>query len=150
LQKITIIFTDGACSGNPGPGGWAAVIERQGKCLELSGSEKSTTNNRMEMLAAIRGLEKCEAGELIQLHSDSKYVVNGITEWLPGWKKKNWKTSDGKPVKNQDLWQKLDQLNTTLKIDWRWVRGHNGNAGNERADLLAVSQIKNSGYTIHV
>lgn len=100
----------------------------------------------MEMLAAIHGLEKCEAKELIQLRSDSKYVVNGIKEWLPAWKKKNWKTSDGKSVKNQDLWQQLDQLNRALKIDWQWVRGHSGNPGNERADALAVAQIRVNSY----
>ena len=133
------IHTDGACSGNPGPGGWGAVLRSGDKIMELSGGEPSTTNNRMEMLAAIRALEavKPNYSGSITLHTDSTYLLKGITEWLPGWKSRGWKTAAKKPVKNADLWQKLDVLNTARDVEWRWVKGHAGDPGNERADELA-------------
>ena len=134
-----IIHTDGACSGNPGPGGWGAILRSGDKVKELSGGEPSTTNNRMEMLAAIRALEAVKPGYSgsITLHTDSTYLLKGITEWLPGWKRRGWKTAAKKPVKNADLWQELDALNAARDVDWRWVKGHAGDPGNERADELA-------------
>ena len=143
------IYTDGACSGNPGPGGWGTRIEfSDGQVHELGGRDAATTNNRMEMQAAIAALEflsqdKAAAdSKLVTLHTDSEYVKNGITKWIKGWKRKGWKTSAGKPVLNKDLWQQLDQLSQTLaeedlKVDWRYVRGHTGNPGNERCDEIA-------------
>jgi ribonuclease HI len=139
-RLIHSIYTDGACSGNPGPGGWATVIYfADGAVHELGGADSQTTNNRMEMQAAIAGLEFLAAAgqmEPIALYTDSEYVKNGITQWIHGWKKKNWKTSTGKPVLNQDLWQCLDALNSR-RVEWRYVRGHTGNAGNERCDTIA-------------
>ena len=134
-----IIHTDGACSGNPGPGGWGAILRSGDSVKELSGGEPSTTNNRMEMLAAIRALEavKPSYSGSITLHTDSTYLLKGITEWLPGWKRRGWKTAARKPVKNADLWQELDVLNAARDITWCWVKGHAGDPGNERADQLA-------------
>lgn len=136
-MKTIEIFTDGACRGNPGPGGWGALLRFQGQEKELFGGEPDTTNNRMELTAAIEGLkaltEPCE----VVLTTDSQYVRKGITEWLEGWKRKGWRTASKKPVKNVDLWQALDQQSNRHKVDWRWVKGHSGHAENERADQLA-------------
>ncbi len=133
------IYTDGACKGNPGPGGWGALLNSGGTEKELFGGELGTTNNRMELTAVIRALEALKRPCQVTLHADSQYVLKGITEWLVGWKAKGWKTAARQPVKNVDLWQRLDELVSTSghKIDWRWVRGHNGDPGNERADGLA-------------
>ena len=133
------IYTDGACSGNPGPGGWGAVLESGGRRKEICGGEAETTNNRMEMTAAIRALEAVKpeyAGE-VTLFTDSTYLLKGITEWIHGWKRRGWKTSAKKPVLNADLWKELDALNTARDVEWRWVKGHAGDPGNERADELA-------------
>lgn len=130
-------FTDGACLGNPGPGGWAALLRYGGRERELSGGEPDTTNNRMELLAAISALEGLSRPCQIDLYTDSRYVQQGIQSWLPRWRSNGWRTSDGKPVKNQDLWQQLDELVAGHEVHWRWVRGHAGNPGNERADALA-------------
>ncbi|MCI5044570.1 MAG: ribonuclease HI [Aquisalinus sp.] len=131
------IYTDGACSGNPGPGGWGVLIQRGQEEEELCGGEPETTNNRMEMMAAIKALEHMPAGEAVTLHTDSTYVMKGITEWIKGWKAKGWKNSQKKPVKNKDLWLVLDELVGTRQVNWQWVKGHAGNEGNERADALA-------------
>lgn len=131
------IFTDGACRGNPGPGGWGAVLRYGGHERELYGAEAHTTNNRMELLAAIRALEALTRPCRVQLTTDSQYVRKGITEWLPNWKRKQWKTAAGKPVKNADLWRELDELAGRHQVDWHWVRGHTGHPENERADQLA-------------
>lgn len=133
------IYTDGACKGNPGPGGWGVLLKSGATVKELHGGELQTTNNRMELLAVIRALESLKRPCHVTLHLDSQYVLKGITEWLPGWKAKGWRTAARQPVKNVDLWQALDKLVAEggHKIDWRWVRGHNGDAGNERADALA-------------
>lgn len=133
------IFTDGACKGNPGPGGWGAWLKFADSDKELFGGERVTTNNRMEMTAVIEALTALQYSSQVTLHVDSQYVLKGMTEWLPGWKARGWKTAAKAPVKNVDLWQKLDALVNTGKhnIDWRWVRGHTGNPGNERADQLA-------------
>lgn len=135
------VYTDGACSGNPGPGGWGAIIIQGNKEYELSGSEPNTTNNRMEMMAAIQALEKIPQDYSILLFTDSKYLKDGITLWIHNWKKRDWKTVDKKPVKNQDLWQKLDELCLKHKIIWNWVEGHAGHKENEHADLLARQAI---------
>lgn len=131
------IFTDGACRGNPGPGGWGAVLRYGEHERELYGGEAQTTNNRMELLAAIRALETLKRPCRVSLTTDSQYVRKGITEWLPNWKRKRWKTAAGKPVKNADLWQRLDELAAGHQVDWHWVRGHTGHPENERADALA-------------
>ncbi|MBD2019418.1 ribonuclease HI [Leptolyngbya sp. FACHB-36] len=140
MSTIQAIYTDGACSGNPGPGGWGTVVYfTDGTVHELGGHAPQTTNNRMEMQAAIAALEFLAAhkqSEAVILYTDSEYVKNGITQWINGWKKKGWKTSTGKPVLNQDLWQTLDALNSK-QIEWRYVRGHTGNVGNERCDAIA-------------
>lgn len=139
-----VIYTDGACRGNPGPGGWGAVITgRNGKTKELSGGELQTTNNRMELLAAIKALEWLKAPRPITLYTDSMYLKNGVTQWLKGWKANGWKGSNRKPVKNRDLWERLDALAAHHEVAWEWVKGHAGNAGNERADALASSVICN-------
>ena len=131
------IFTDGACKGNPGPGGWGAVIRSGAHEKELSGGESPTTNNRMELLAAIRALQALKRPCAVTLHTDSNYVKDGITKWVFGWQKNGWKTADRKPVKNAELWQELVEATRTHKIDWRWVKGHSGHPENERADALA-------------
>ena len=136
LTKVEIA-TDGACKGNPGPGGWGALIRSGTTERELSGGEKLTTNNRMELLAVIRALEALTKPCEVRLHTDSIYVQKGISEWIHGWKARGWKTAAKAPVKNEDLWKQLDQAQARHKIEWRWVRGHNGHAGNERADALA-------------
>jgi ribonuclease HI len=131
------IYTDGACKGNPGPGGWGAWMLYNGKEKTLYGGEALTTNNRMELTAVIRALEALKRPCSIKLYTDSSYVQKGITEWIVGWKARNWRTADKKPVKNDDLWKTLDVLATQHSIEWIWVRGHDGNDGNERADSLA-------------
>jgi ribonuclease HI len=133
------IFTDGACSGNPGPGGWGAILRAKGKEKELSGSEKQTTNNRMELMAVIGALEALKRPCRVTITTDSQYVMKGMTEWLPGWKAKGWKTAAKKPVKNAELWQRLEQAVSPHQVDWQWVRGHDGHEENERADRLAVA-----------
>jgi ribonuclease HI len=140
-ETIVEIFTDGACRGNPGPGGWGAILRSNGTEKELYGGEALTTNNRMEMLAAINALATLKRPCRVRLTTDSKYVLQGITEWLAGWKRKQWKNTARQPVKNQDLWQELDRLATPHQIDWQWVRGHTGHAENERADQLANRAI---------
>jgi ribonuclease HI len=133
------IYTDGACKGNPGPGGWGVLLKSAGAQKELFGGELATTNNRMEMMAVIEALSALKRPCHVTLHVDSQYVLKGITEWLSGWKARGWKTSAKQPVKNVDLWQRMDELVSTSghTIDWRWVRGHNGDPGNEHADMLA-------------
>lgn len=136
-----IAYTDGACSGNPGPGGWGAILTFNGESRELSGGEATTTNNRMELMAAISALEALKKPSAIRIVTDSKYVLDGLTKWIKGWKAKGWKTADGKPVKNQDLWLRLDAAAAVHKVKWEWVKGHNGHDGNERADALARAAI---------
>ena len=131
------IWTDGSCLGNPGPGGWAFVATDGKNTAERSGGETNTTNNRMELMADIRALTAAHRHSEIEIHTDSQYVKNGMQSWISNWKKNNWKTADKKPVKNQDLWKKLDELATSIKIHWIWVRGHNGEEFNERCDELA-------------
>jgi len=131
------IYTDGACKGNPGPGGWGALIEHAGSVVELSGGEHATTNNRMEMTAVIRALEALTAPSEVDLHTDSQYVKNGIETWIHGWKRNGWKTSDRKPVKNAELWRELEAQAARHSVRWHWVKGHADNAGNLRADALA-------------
>jgi len=137
-MSAVVIHTDGACKGNPGPGGWGALIEHDGSVVELSGGEHATTNNRMEMTAVIRALETLAGGGAdVDLYTDSQYVKNGIETWIHGWKRNGWRTADKKPVKNEDLWRILDALAARHRIRWHWVRGHNAHPGNERADALA-------------
>jgi len=137
------IYTDGACSGNPGPGGWGVVLRWQGHEKELSGFEPATTNNRMELMAAIRGLEALKRGVgRVRIHTDSTYVKDGITKWIHGWKKNGWKTAAKKPVKNQDLWQRLDQALSGHDIAWHWIKGHAGHPENERCDEIARLAIQ--------
>lgn len=138
MQDVVEIYTDGACKGNPGKGGWGVLLSFNGVAKTLHGGETMTTNNRMELTAVIKALEALKKPVCnVILHSDSKYVLNGIETWLPGWKRRGWKTSARKPVLNQDLWQRLDALSQSHEIDWRWVKGHSGNIGNDRADELA-------------
>lgn len=132
-----VIHTDGACSGNPGPGGWGAVLQFNGTMRELSGGAPQTTNNRMELTAAIEALSALKRPCVVELHTDSQYLRHGITQWIRAWKRNGWKTADRKPVKNMDLWQRLDELIGVHDVDWRWVRGHAGHDLNERADMLA-------------
>lgn len=131
------IFTDGACSGNPGPGGWGAILRAKGQEKEMCGGERHTTNNRMELTAVIRALATLKRPVRARVHTDSQYVQKGISEWIHGWKRRGWTTADRQPVKNVDLWQELDRLAGQHRIDWIWVRGHAGHAENERADDLA-------------
>ena len=137
MTGIVEIYTDGACKGNPGIGGWGALLQHDGKTRELFGGESRTTNNRMEMTAVIRALEALQPGSRVRLHTDSQYVQQGISEWIHAWKKRGWRTADRKPVKNEDLWRRLDELAREHEIEWLWVRGHQGHPGNERADELA-------------
>jgi ribonuclease HI len=137
MTDAVIIYTDGACRGNPGPGGWGAILNYKGKIKELYGAEKLTTNNRMELMAAIQALESLTRPCFVQLNSDSIYILKGITDWMPNWKKRGWKTAAKKPVKNEDLWRRLDAAIATHKVEWRWVKGHSGDSGNDRADVLA-------------
>jgi len=131
------IYSDGACKGNPGAGGWGALLVTDGHRKEICGGEANTTNNRMEMTAVIRALESLKRPSTVEVHTDSQYVQKGISEWMAGWKRRNWRTADGKPVKNQDLWLQLDALSQLHRIEWKWVRGHAGHPENERADALA-------------
>jgi ribonuclease HI len=133
------MFTDGACSGNPGPGGWGTILRAKGTEKELSGGEKDTTNNRMEMMAVIVGLEALQRGCSVKVTTDSQYVMKGMMEWLPSWKKRNWMTAGKKPVKNVDLWQRMEKAAQGHQVEWEWVRGHQGHVENERADQLAVA-----------
>jgi len=135
------IWTDGACSGNPGPGGWGAVLRFGERERELSGGAAQTTNNRMELLAAIEALNALKRPCDVLLHTDSRYVMDGINDWIRGWKARGWKTAAKKPVKNADLWQDLDAANSRHRVRWHWVKGHAGDAGNERADQLARDAI---------
>lgn len=146
MKQITI-YTDGACRGNPGPGGWGVWMIFGRHTRGLSGGEQPTTNNRMELMAAIMALETLNEPCQVTLWTDSQYVMKGITEWLPGWKAKGWKTASRQPVKNADLWQRLDQAQQRHQIDWRWVKGHSGNPGNEKADQLANQGIDELGAT---
>lgn len=131
------VWTDGACSGNPGPGGWGAILSYKGTQKELSGGEANTTNNRMELMGAIAALESLTRPCTVALHTDSQYLRRGITAWIHGWKKNGWKTADRKPVKNEELWKRLDAALKQHKIEWKWVKGHAGDVMNERADELA-------------
>jgi|TARA_B110000305_G_C18767026_1_gene327943 ribonuclease HI len=140
-NKNINIYTDGACSGNPGPGGWGVYIDNNGEIIELSGNESETTNNRMELQAIIEALSYFSDISKINLFTDSKYVIDGANSWMVNWKKNGWQTAQKKPVKNKDLWIKLDTLIQTHKLTWNWVKGHDGNFGNERADYLATSAI---------
>jgi ribonuclease HI len=140
-QEQVELITDGACSGNPGPGGWGAILRYGATERELSGGEASTTNNRMELQAVIAGLSALKRRCQVRIVTDSRYVMDGITQWLPGWKQRGWKTAAKKPVKNQDLWQALDVLVQSHDIDWQWVRGHDGHEDNERADELARNAV---------
>jgi len=137
MSDPVIIYTDGACKGNPGPGGWGVILSYKGKVKELYGGDAATTNNRMELMAAIKALETLTKPCSVQLHIDSKYVLQGITEWMDNWKKRGWKTASRQPVKNEDLWRRLDAAIMRHDIEWIWVKGHSGNNGNERADALA-------------
>jgi ribonuclease HI len=141
IKKVTI-YTDGACSGNPGPGGWAALLIYGEKQKEISGGAADTTNNRMELQATIEGLKHLKAGCHVTLVTDSKYVLQGMTEWIKGWKAKGWKTADKKPVKNVDLWQELEKQCARHHMTWQWVKGHSGDAYNDRVDALAVAESK--------
>ena len=136
------LFTDGACSGNPGPGGWAAILRMGEKERELSGGEPATTNNRMELMGVISGLEALKRPCEVKLYTDSRYVLDGATKWIHGWKKNGWRTADKKPVKNVELWQRLDAAQKPHKLKWVWVKGHSGHVENERADELARLEIE--------
>ncbi|MEZ5848818.1 MAG: ribonuclease HI [Geminicoccaceae bacterium] len=141
-EKPVEIFTDGACSGNPGPGGWGAILRWKGHERELNGAEAETTNNRMELMAAISALETLKRPLRVHLTTDSVYVRDGITKWLSGWKANGWKTAAKKPVKNQDLWQRLDEARKRHEVEWFWIKGHAGHEENERADELAREAIR--------
>ena len=136
-SKIVEIYTDGACRGNPGPGGWGASLRFNGKRKDLYGGDPETTNNRMELMAVIQSLEALTRPHAVKVYTDSKYVLDGMTKWLPGWKKKGWKTAAKKPVKNVELWQRLDAAVQANNVSWQWVKGHSGDEGNEYADMLA-------------
>ena len=140
-MKDVIIYTDGACRGNPGPGGWGALIKFDIVQKEIFGGQNNTTNNQMELSAAIEGLSTLKEPCSVELFTDSRYVMDGITQWIQNWKKNNWKTSSKKEVKNKELWQKLDQLMSYHQVKWNWVKGHSGDPGNEVADLLANKGI---------
>ena len=140
-DSLIKIYTDGACSGNPGPGGWGVFIENSGNVIELSGREENTTNNRMELKAVIEALKFFTINSELTIHTDSKYVMDGASRWIINWKKNNWKTAQKKDVKNKDLWIELDNLLNYHDVSWVWVKGHDGIYGNERADYLATSVI---------
>ena len=140
-MKQVIIYTDGACRGNPGPGGWGALIRLDAIEKEIFGGQVDTTNNQMELTAAIEGLAALKERCSVELYTDSKYVMDGITQWIQNWKKNNWRTAAKKDVKNKELWQKLDQLISQHQVQWHWVKGHSGDVGNEAADLLANKGI---------
>lgn len=143
MNKKAEVYTDGACSGNPGPGGWGVTIKINNETIDLSGGEKNTTNNRMELIAAIKALDYIDKDYEIILFTDSNYVKDGITKWIHNWKKNNWQTAAKKPVKNSDLWKELDTLHGERTVLWKWVKGHAGDPGNERADELARMGIVN-------
>ncbi len=146
---VVDIYTDGACSGNPGPGGWGAVLSYKGKEREIHGAEADTTNNRMELTAAIKGLEALTRPVKVRIHTDSVYLKDGFTLWIENWKAKGWKTARRKPVKNEDLWRRLETAAAGHEVEWRWVKGHAGDPGNERADALArqgVEEITGKAY----
>jgi ribonuclease HI len=140
-DSIIDIFTDGACSGNPGPGGWGAILRWRGTEKELAGGEAETTNNRMELMAAIKSLESLKRPVKARVHTDSQYVKDGITQWITKWKRNGWKTAARKPVKNADLWQRLEEAANAHDVEWHWIRGHTGHPENERADALARGAI---------
>lgn len=144
-EVVVEIFTDGACKGNPGLGGWGALLRFGDKEKELYGGAQATTNNRMELTAVIRALESLKCRCVVKLHTDSQYVQKGISEWIINWKKRGWKTADKKPVKNEDLWRELDVLAAQHDVDWIWVKGHAGHEGNERADQLANKGCEGQG-----
>ena len=136
------LFTDGACSGNPGPGGWASILRMGEREKELSGGDPATTNNKMELMGAISGLEALKRPCVVKLYTDSKYVMDGATKWIHGWKKNGWRTADKKPVKNVELWQRLDAAAKPHRVHWSWVKGHSGHPENDRADALARAEIE--------
>ncbi|MDR2872676.1 MAG: ribonuclease HI [Xanthomonadaceae bacterium] len=141
-MKTVVVHTDGACLGNPGPGGWAAILRYQGRERELAGGENPTTNNRMELMAAIMALEALREPCSVVLRTDSQYVRRGITEWLPAWLQRGWKNAAGDPVKNRDLWERLESVAGRHQVDWQWVKGHAGDPDNERVDRLAREQAQ--------
>jgi ribonuclease HI len=142
-----VIYTDGACSGNPGPGGWGVVLRWNGTEKELHGGDRQTTNNRMELMAAIQALEALNRPSRVQLHTDSAYLLNGITKWITAWERNGWRTSARKPVKNEDLWRRLIEARNGHEVSWRWVKGHAGEEGNERADALARLGIEEAAVS---
>ena len=142
MTKTVDIYTDGACKGNPGVGGWGALLRYGGRTRELYGGEPHTTNNRMELMGVIRALEALKRASRLRVHTDSKYVQQGISTWIHDWKKRGWRTADRKPVKNEDLWRRLDELAGQHDVEWIWVKGHAGHDGNERADALANLGVK--------
>ncbi len=142
MSNTVDIWTDGACSGNPGPGGWGAILRYGDTEKELFGGEAATTNNRMELMAAIEALNALKRPTTVRLHTDSKYVMDGVTKWIHGWKKNGWKTADKKPVKNEDLWKLLDAANERHDVTWKWVKGHSDDVMNDRADALARAGIE--------
>jgi len=137
VADVVRIYADGACKGNPGPGGWGAIVRVAGTDKELYGGERATTNNRMELTAVIRALESLEGPSAVEVYTDSQYVQKGISEWLPSWKRRGWRTADKKPVKNVDLWQRLERAAAAHRVTWHWIKGHAGHPENERADALA-------------
>lgn len=140
MKRVTI-YTDGSCEGNPGPGGFAAIIEEEGETRDVTGGEPRTTNNRMELQAVIAGLAALEETSQVRIVTDSQYVAKGMTSWIHGWRRKGWKTASGSPVKNRELWEELDALAKQHRVQWEWVRGHDGHPGNERADTLAKEAV---------
>ena len=144
-ENIAEVYTDGACSGNPGPGGWGALLSWQGKTREISGGEAATTNNRMELMSAIAALESLTRPVTVRIHTDSTYVKDGITQWIHRWKRNGWKTANKKPVKNEDLWRRLETALARHDVSWHWVKGHAGHPGNERADALARDAVPRPG-----
>ncbi len=145
MVEPVVIYTDGACKGNPGPGGWGVYLMYKGHEKELFGGAALTTNNQMELMAAIQALESLNRGCQVRLHTDSKYVLQGITEWMRNWKKRGWKTASNQPVKNEDLWRRLDAAIQRHEVEWVWVKGHAGEPGNERADALANRGVEGVG-----
>ena len=141
-MKDVVIYTDGSCEGNPGPGGYAAIVEIDGETREVTGGDRQTTNNRMELTAVIEGLRLVDEPAVVRIVTDSQYVANGMKSWIHGWRRKGWKTSTGAPVKNKDLWETLDALASKHRVSWEWVKGHAGHPENERADTLAREAIR--------
>ena len=144
-ERVVEVYADGACKGNPGPGGWGVLLIEGDREQELHGGEPATTNNRMELTAVIRALEALPHGSRVRLYTDSQYVQKGMKEWIHDWKRRGWRTADKKPVKNDDLWKHLDELARNHKVEWHWVRGHDGHPGNERADALANKGVDGLG-----